>query len=240
MNKIRIIFISISIILLTVGSLHYFKEQKNVSPKIESVSAPPIASCDTRYPQPTISNLPNNHLKEYIHEVKRYGIVPINNKKQLKRLIQQQALVPVPVTSYAYSLKIKDPDMKYVTPATREMLYQISAAFKNAISQTEVFNARLKVTCLLRYKNNDPKNSSKESAHKFGCAIDISYIEFLNDQDDAYPLDNFQLNFLQLTLEKVIEEFQINEKVYKTKEFGVSSKCFHLVPRIKNFNITKK
>jgi hypothetical protein len=87
------------------------------------------------------------------------------------------------------------------------------------------------VTSLFRLKDNNPKGSSAESAHKNGCALDISYVEFLGKNDVPLSLDRFEMEFLQLSLEKVIEEFQSRKELFKTKEFGATSKCFHIVPR---------
>ncbi len=135
------------------------------------------------------------------------------------------------MSNWAYALKIRDEEMRYVVPRTRELLYQITNDFKKRISKSDLYHAKLKITSLLRLQGYDPKGSSAESAHKNGCAFDISYIEFLNEYNQTMELDQCELEYLQLSLEKVIEDLQSQRKIYKTKEFGSSSKCFHIVPK---------
>ncbi len=188
-------------------------------------------TCSKEYPLPQLKYLPNDKLIDYKDEVRMMGVQPVKIKANLKGLIKKQKLVPVPLSNWAYALKIKDKEMRYVIPKTREILYQISNNFKKRISKSDLFNAKLKVTSLFRLKDNNPASSSAESAHKNGCAIDISYIEFLNQYNQPLNLDQYELKYLQLSLEKVIEDFQSQRRLYKTKEFGATSKCFHIVPR---------
>lgn len=188
-------------------------------------------SCLKTYPFPKLDYLPNDKLSDYKEDVQKMGVHPVKNIANLHSVIKKQKLVPVPMSNWAYALKIKNREMRYVVPRTRELLYQISKEFKQKISKTDLFQAKLKVTSLFRLKDNNPTNSSTESAHKYGCAIDISYIEFLNEYNQPLKLDGCQLEFLQFALEKVIEELQAKKKLYKTKEFGATSKCFHIVPK---------
>jgi hypothetical protein len=188
-------------------------------------------TCSKEYPLPQLKYLPNDKLIDYKDEVRVMGVQPVKTKANLKGLIKKQKLVPVPLSNWAYALKIKDKEMRYVVPKTRTLLYQITNEFKKRISKSDLYNAKLKITSLFRLKGNNPKNSSAESAHKNGCAFDISYIEFLNQSDEPMELDHCEMEYLQLSLEKVIEEIQSQGKLYKTKEFGATSKCFHIVPK---------
>jgi hypothetical protein len=229
--RITLSLISLGFIFLLgiLFFLNYSPNSNRVAQKIKQLIK--NNSCLKEYPLPKLKNLPNDKLSEYKNEVKIMGVQAVNSKTNLKALIKTHKLVPLPFSNWAYALKIRDKDMRFVVPLTRELLYEISTEFKNKISKSDLFNAKLKVTSVFRLKDNNPKNSSKESAHKHGCAIDISYIDFLDQNDQPMNLDGCQLEYLQFSLEKVIEELQAKKKLYKTKEFGSTSKCFHVVPR---------
>lgn len=231
--KIKTIFVLCSIsIIVVIGFILLLggsQSANRVSTKIKQLIK--RNSCSKEYPLPQLKYLPNDKLIDYKNEVKMMGVQPVKIKSKLKDLIKKQKLVPVPLSNWAYALKIKDREMRYVIPKTREILYKISNAFKIKISHSDLYFAKLKVTSLFRLKDNNPKGSSAESAHKNGCALDISYVEFLDKNDEPLSLDRCEMEFLQLSLEKVIEEFQSKKELFKTKEFGATSKCFHIVPR---------
>ncbi len=189
--------------------------------------------CRAKYSFPKLKYIPNDLMPTYIDQVKKHGVRPMKEVHQMTTLIKQFKLVAVPEINWAYALKIKDSDMRYVTPQTRQLIYQVTSEFKKRISKTDLYSIKLKITSLFRLKNNNPKNSSNESAHKYGCAFDVSYAEFLDQYNNAANINGCQKEFLQMTLEKVVEDFRLQNKLYKTKETGRNSNCFHIVP---NFN----
>lgn len=237
----RLKFILASIICCaSIGASVYcwinvHSEESTITSSSESIQTKKenVNSCRAKYSFPKLKYIKNDLMPAYIEQVKKHGVRPVKKSHQMTTLIKQFKLVPVPEINWAYALKIKDADMRYATPQTRQLIYQVSSEFKKRISKTDLYKIKLKISSLFRLKNNNPKNSSNESAHKYGCAFDVSYAEFLDQYNNPVKINGCQKEFLQMTLEKVVEDFRLQNKLYKTKETGRNSNCFHIVP---NFN----
>jgi hypothetical protein len=139
--------------------------------------------------------------------------------------------VPVPIDNFGFALKLKDNRMRYLIPSARQLLYDISLLFKGKIANSELWSARLKVTSVFRTLDCNPRNGSENSPHKRGCAFDISYIAFLDSKGNELVLSECQQQYLENELSATVEELKAKGRLFKTREIGQTSKCYHVVVR---------
>lgn len=218
----------------TVGP-DYFQVEETaddlINPTIELTATIPTTEllCNTQYPFSAYRFSNDDKIVDYDKHVKSIGVTPVKDYESMLSLIRKKKIVPVLTNHYGYGLALKDDNMRYLIPRARKLLYDLAESFKRRISATDLWHVRLKVTSIFRTAGNNPKNSSKNSPHKRGCAFDISYISYLDKDGNELYLSQCQLQFLENELAATVEELKTEGRLFKTREIGSTSKCFHIV-----------
>ena len=229
-----LVFVVSNFIILPIRRYESLQhENRNKIPIIlfEESNSSIVPSCSTIYSFSEYIKTAEDRLLDYTMHVDRIGIEPMKSYRSMNRLIKSNRLVPVPFDSYGFGLKLKDTNMRYLVPKARQLLYDLALIFKNRICNSELWHARLKVTSILRTKDNNPNNSSENSPHKRGCAFDISYVSFLDLNGLELVLSECQQHYLENELSASVEDLKANGRLFKTREIGPTSKCFHIVVR---------
>ena len=120
----------------------------------------------------------------------------------------------------------------YLTKDGQDLLAEIGRRFIDKISGTRLKGSRFKITSLTRTTDKLKSlreinsNTSPNSPHLYGNAIDISYIRFTSRKLFLTYCDR---SFLKEALAEVIWQLREEKKCWATYE--VKQSCYHVVAR---------
>lgn len=121
----------------------------------------------------------------------------------------------------------------YLVPRAKDMLETIAQSFQDSLASQGVGGYQIIVTSVLRSNADIRKlrrgngNASKNSAHRFGTTIDISYARFNRIESD-YPHE-IPTEHLKHLLAEVLRDQRKKEKCYV--KYEVKQGCFHITVR---------
>ena len=166
---------------------------------------------------------PSKEYLAHLSAAKSHGISHIKNKKQLDRYVSQKKLTHVKQRGYGYRVEKLTHSYSYLVPKGKKVLDDIARSFVRETGQnffvvTSLTRTEEKQNQLRRSNINA---SSNQSAHTFGASFDISYVRFNYKKQRNTKLEK--------ALEKVLNQYQKQGKIYFVKERKVS--CFHIVVR---------
>lgn len=194
-----------------------------------------VVDCST-YPYKHFSKHLKDRLPKYKELSLKAGITPIEDEKALAKAVANgtAGLVHVKSTD-AFMVSAMDHGRPYLTPAAHKVLLHIAETFQQRISNSDVADARLKVTSLLRTRNDQRDlgrsnvNATKaaEAPHTHGTSMDISYMRFVDAKGAPMELAACQQVYLAETLAEVIHEMRKENKLlFATRE--AQQACYHL------------
>lgn len=121
----------------------------------------------------------------------------------------------------------------YLVPRAKDMLETIAGNFQDSLKSKGVGGYQVVVTSVLR-SNEDVKklrrvngNASKNSAHRYGTTIDITYARFNRIESD-YPHE-IPTEHLKHVLAEVLRDLRKEKKCYV--KYEVKQGCFHITVR---------
>ncbi|MBO7317377.1 MAG: hypothetical protein J6U43_01475 [Bacteroidales bacterium] len=157
----------------------------------------------------------------------KYGIEPLQSLEDANSRTFFE-LAKVDSCQY-YSIKRLTHSAPYLTPRSKWMLMTIGKNFQDSLaSQHGVEGYQIIVTSLLRTDDSIRRlrrrnsNASKNSAHRYGTTIDISYIHY-NRTDSAKYIPEYRL---KETLAEVLYDLRREGRCYI--KYEVKQSCFHV------------
>jgi hypothetical protein len=220
-----------------MGAKNMAKSVKDEEPgaEVEVKEVPPAVDCKV-YPFKHYSKDLKDRLPDYKTMSLQAGIRPLKD---------DDALASVLAKGGARLVHVKDDDAlhvaqmthgkPYLTPQAYQVLRSIGQDFKARIAGTDLADARLKVTSLLRTskdqhdlgRSNVNATRDADAPHTHGTSVDISYMKFVNATGEQMQLSGCQQVFLAETLAEVIAEYRKKDgRLFATKE--KQQACYHL------------
>lgn len=157
----------------------------------------------------------------------KYGTEPLQNLEDAKsRTFFELARVD---SCQYYTIKRLTHSAPYLTPRSKWMLMTIGKNFQDSLaSQYNVEGYQIIVTSLLRTDDSIRRlrrrngNASKNSAHRFGTTVDISYIHYNRTEGSKY-IPEYRL---KETLAEVLYDLRREGRCYV--KYEVKQSCFHV------------
>ena len=154
----------------------------------------------------------------------------LNSRKQINRFVAKGKLVKIESNEF-YTINKMRYSYPFLTNGAKVFLDELGERFHFALENTSLQCTRFKITSLLRttssvermMKNN--KNSIKNSSHLHGTTFDISYANFVHNEE----LTTSEVSYLAGILARTLWELRSEKKCFVTYE--VWQKCFHVVVR---------
>jgi hypothetical protein len=240
MKKISFVLVACSFVLFSVGALATEDYMPDLKKQLhDTFSSITTGSTDTNPVEEiepiTIETIPIDNsiaiperviTKEYDKHLiagENNGFGLIENETHFKKLVETQKLVLV-TKGAGYLVDELKHSYPYVTPNSKAILEELGIAFQS-LSKDQSFFTVSSVTrtpeqqSSLRKRNRNATNGT--SSHSYGASFDISYIRFNGKKG---PNQKAQKN-----LEKVLNEFQDDNKLFFIKERQQS--CYHITIR---------
>jgi hypothetical protein len=183
------------------------------------------------YKQPVYSKKLNNIMPDYIGYSSFSGIKKCRDEDEIKEKVSEGKLVRMRNGS-GYFIAELSHSYPYVTPETRDLIQEISRRFRVKISGTRLRGSRFKITSMTRTTEKLKRlrgintNTSLNSPHMYGNAIDISYIRFSTQKLFMTECDK---KYLMEALAEVIFQLKKEKKCWAT--FERKQFCYHVVAR---------
>jgi hypothetical protein len=173
----------------------------------------------------------NDRIVDYSSEAKARGSSPSSSDKELKSKISEGDLVKMKSNSL-YIVERMRFSHPVVTPDSKILLEEIGRRFREKTSRSGLIRARFYITSMTRETDNLKmlrrynSNTSRNSPHLYGNAIDISYKRF---SARKMFLTNCDIKFMKEALAEVISQLRDEGRCWATYERNQS--CFHVVSR---------
>ncbi|MCE7053220.1 DUF5715 family protein [Algoriphagus sp. AGSA1] len=240
MRKKPLIYLAAFFILFTAGTLAtqaYMPElKKQLKNTYSSLTNNPTSAPQPEKPEPIEVDLPAPRVipsipegligKEYdkhLYAAEHNGFGLIEDEDHMKKLVEDEKLVQVSEGN-GYEVMTLTHSHPFITPYSKTVLEEIGTAFQT-LTDTETFFVLTSVTRTpdqqksLRKRNRNATEGI--SSHSYGSSFDISYIRF----NGKKSFDRKK----QKALEKVLDEFQEDGKIFFIKERKQS--CYHVTVR---------
>jgi len=178
----------------------------------------------------------NARLPAYKSLSLKAGVRPIADDDVLKRTLEAGTAKLVRVESDERMwIAPMDHGSPYLTPNAAEALQSIARDFQARIADTDLADARIRVTSLFRTKRDQKQlgrgnvNATRDelAPHTHGTSMDLSYMKFVDQQGGFLELKACQQIFLAETLAEVIAAHCTKDaRIFATKE--KQQACYHI------------
>ncbi len=240
MRKKPLIYLAAFLTLFTAGTLAtqaYMPElKKQLKNTYSSLTNNPTSAPLPEKTEPIEVDLPAPRIippipeglieKEYdkhLYAAEHNGFGLIEDEDHMKKLVEDEKLVEVS-EGKGYEVMTLTHSHPYITPYSKTVLEEIGTAFQT-LTGTKTFFVLTSITRTpdqqksLRKRNRNATEGI--SSHSYGSSFDISYIRF----NGKKSFDRKK----QKALEKVLDEFQEEGKIFFIKERKQS--CYHVTVR---------
>jgi hypothetical protein len=183
------------------------------------------------YRQGVFSRKLNNKIPDYIGISAIQGIKKCKDEKDIFERVDQGKLVKIR-NGNGFIVEEMSHSYPYLTKDSKELLAEIGSRFLEKVSGTRLKGTRFRITSLTRTTDKLKSlreinsNTSANSPHLYGNAIDISYIRFTSRK---FFLTYCDRKFLKESLAEVIWQLREEKKCWATYE--VKQMCYHVVAR---------
>jgi len=205
-------------------------------PPAQVAPAPRAAISCSEYPYKHHSPKLNAKLPAYKQSSARAGIKPLKDEAALSKALAAGSVNLVRIESdERLWIAPMDHGSPYLTSSAAGVLRSISKDFKARITETDLADARIRVTSLLRTKHDQRKlgrsnvNATRDenAPHTHGTSMDLSYMKFVDQQGGMLELQACQQVYLAETLAEVIAEHCARDpRIFATKE--KQQACYHI------------
>jgi hypothetical protein len=183
------------------------------------------------YKQGVFSRKLNNKIPDYIGTSGSSGIIKCKDEKEILERVARGKLVEVK-SGNGFIVEDMSHSYPYLTEDGKDLLIEIGKKFQEKISVTRLKGSRFKITSLTRTTDKLKRlreinsNTSPNSPHLYGNALDISYLRFSTRKLFLTYCDK---KFLKEALAEVIWQLREEKKCWATYE--VKQNCYHVVSR---------
>jgi hypothetical protein len=183
------------------------------------------------YKQGAFSRKLNNKIPDYIGVSSVSGIRKCKDEKDILERVDQGKLFKIRKGD-GFIVEKMSHSYPYLTKEGQYLLEEIGKRFTEKVSSTRLKGSRFRITSLTRTTDKLKSlrvvnsNTSPNSPHLYGNAMDISYIRFTSRKLFLTYCDK---RFLKESLAQVIWQLREEKKCWATYE--VKQSCFHVVAR---------
>jgi hypothetical protein len=176
-----------------------------------------------------------DRLSQYGRLSARSGIVPISTNNEFINVIVKKKRLEKVCSNEYFTIASLSYSYPYLLSSAHSFLYEIAQNFNKRISGSHLNFVRIRVTSLLRTKEqqkklqevNENATASKYAPHTHGTSFDISYLNFSDANNNPISLSTCEREYLTNKLAETL--FQLrkeNKYIFVTKE--ENKKCFHI------------
>lgn len=157
-----------------------------------------------------------------------HGIDPIDNEADILKITRP--IVKVQSTAYYYIDKLTH-SLPYLVPEAEKLLHDIGKTFRDSLEARGGGDYRIKVTSILRTNSSVKslrrrnRNAVGGSAHLYATTFDISYSNFICD-NDSVPRT---VEDMKMLLAEILKKFRDENRCFVKHERKQS--CFHITSR---------
>lgn len=172
----------------------------------------------------------NDVQKIQIVAAKKYGIAPLKDRKEAKKLIDEGRLKHIR-SCKNYKLAPMRHSISYLTDNAAELMTDIGTNFRDSLKAKGIGKHKIVVTSILRTDADVEKlmkrNSVavKNSAHRHATTFDVSYTRFVPDN----PFAKTDSGELKKVLAEVLSDLRDDNRCYV--KYEKSQNCFHITVR---------
>lgn len=239
MKRRRLSWRKVGLVLLVPAALIVLLVRaggKETVPAAPAAKAPRAAMSCSEYPYKHYSPKLNAKLPAYKQSSAKAGIKPLKDEAALSRALAAGSVNLIRIESdERIWVAPMDHGSPYLTANAAASLHAIAKDFKARIADTDLADARIRVTSLLRTKEDQRKlgrgnvNATRDelAPHTHGTSMDLSYMKFVDQQGGMLDLQACQQVYLAETLAEVIAEHAARDKrIHATKE--KQQACYHI------------
>lgn len=183
------------------------------------------------YKQGVYSKKLNNKIPEYLAKSSMSGIIKCKDEKEIHKREAQGKLVEIK-NGNGFVVEEMLHSYPYLTKDGKDLVTEIGKRFREKISGTRLRGSRFRITSMTRTTDKLKRlravnsNTSPNSPHLYGNALDISYFRFSTRKLFLTYCDK---KFLKEALAEVIWQLREEKKCWATYE--IQQSCFHVVSR---------
>ncbi|HRD52008.1 MAG TPA: DUF5715 family protein [Flavobacteriales bacterium] len=201
----------------------------------EPVSPKPVLTCSD-YPFKHHSPKLNAKLPAYKALSRQAGVRPVKDDEALSKALSSGSIALERIEGNThFFVAPMNHGSPYLTPKAAAALRSIAKDFNARIAETDMADARIRVTSLFRTKKDQRNlgrgnvNATRDelAPHTHGTSMDLSYMKFVDQQGEPLELKACQQVFLAETLAEVIAEHSARDpRIFATKE--KQQACYHI------------
>jgi hypothetical protein len=183
------------------------------------------------YKQGIFSRKLNNKIPDYIESSILRGIKKCKDEQEILERVSAGKLIEIQ-NGNSFIIGEMSHSYPYLTENGQELLTEIGKRFHDKISETRLRGSKIRITSLtrttdkLRDLRQVNSNTSMNSPHLYGNAIDLSYIRFTTRKLFLTYCDK---RYLKEALAEVIWQLREENRCWATYE--TKQNCFHVVAR---------
>jgi hypothetical protein len=183
------------------------------------------------YKQAVFSKKLNNIMPDYIGYSSLSGIKKCRDENEILEKVSRGELFKIR-NGTGFYIEEMSHSYPYLTKEAKDLLVEIGIKFREKISDTRLKGSRFKITSMTRTTEKLKSlrgintNTSLNSPHMYGNAVDISYIRFSTRKLFVTECDK---KYLMEALAEVIWELKKEKKCWAT--FERKQFCYHVVAR---------
>ncbi|MGL4292567.1 MAG: DUF5715 family protein [Bacteroidales bacterium] len=172
----------------------------------------------------------NDLNSKHLVAAKKWGVPEVDSRDDAEKHRRQLKEIK---SCELYHVDKLTHSIPYLVPRAKDLLEEIGQSFQDSLASQGVGGYQIIVTSVLRSNADIRKlrrgnsNASKNSAHRFGTTLDITYARFNRIESD-YPHE-IPKEHLKHLLGEVLRDLRKKEKCYV--KYEVKQGCFHITVR---------
>ncbi|MBQ9138746.1 MAG: hypothetical protein IJX65_08940 [Alistipes sp.] len=190
-------------------------------PEVEII--PVIELKDVRYKTSYYERHFNNLQDTHIEAAERLGVEPLKARSDVDSLIKEGRLVEI-ATNHKYHVRNLTYSVPYVVPEAEQLIVDLATLFQELCGT----GAKFEITSVTRTDEDIARlrrrngNATKDSCHRYGTTIDISYTKF-------QTCEQVSIEPLRRRLAVAVYTLQQQGRCYVKKER--KQYCYHITVR---------
>ena len=218
--------------MISLDSIHalaILNTHESYNPHVNHLDTMPPGGHRLRVDRTIVSGREFNDSNYYhIAAASMFGIDPIDTEADILKI--DRPIIRVESTADYYVDKLTH-SLPYLVPEAEKLLSDIGKAFRDSLEARGGGDYRIKVTSILRTNSSIKslrrrnRNAVGGSAHLYGTTFDISYSNFICN-NDSVPRT---VEDMKLLLAEILKKFRDAERCYVKHERKQS--CFHITTR---------
>ena len=168
----------------------------------------------------------------HMQVAREIGVGPFASRDEIKSEFDKMVAIDDASYADAFVLDNLTHSTPYLVPRAAELLQEIGYAFQDSLRNKHKSEYSVIVTSVLRTDADIKKlsrrnrNSIKESAHRYGTTVDISYARFSKHDEKDEDVSEYDLKHVLI---EVLRDFREQGRCYV--KYEIKQGCFHITAR---------